>query len=76
MGCSVKVWRCNKYDSGLGSVLSWHGSRREAQAALSEFQRRREGESVGPENVALVNIPTDKPGLLRWLNRNFESDNG
>lgn len=72
----MKVWRCQMYDEGLGAILSWHRSQREARASLREFQERREGPAVGPEGVELVEIPTDKTGLIRWLNRNCESDNG
>jgi len=33
-------------------------------------------EAQGPEGVRLVEIPTDKEGLIEWLNANFTTDNG
>lgn len=72
----MRVYRCNCYDKDLGQLVSWHGSKREADQYLRNFQKERGGETVGPESVALEEIPTDKEGLLRWLNANLSTDNG
>ena len=72
----MKVWRCDMYDSGLGALISWHPSERDARRDLAAFRRERVGPAVGPEGVTPVEIPTDKVGLLRWLNAHLTSNNG
>jgi hypothetical protein len=72
----MKIYRCDKYDAHLGRLVSWHASRREAERVLREFQRERDDSSVGPESVEEVQFPTNKEGLLIWLNSNLNTDNG
>lgn len=74
----MKVYRCNFYDdaNGLGQLVSWHPSRREAERALAGQRRDRGRSACGPEGVEAVEIPTDRKGLIEWLNQNLSSDNG
>jgi hypothetical protein len=72
----MKLYRCMKNDAGLGTLLSWHASKREADAELRRHQKAREDSASGPEGVEAVDVPTDKAGLLLWLNANCNTDNG
>lgn len=72
----MKIYRCTIYDRDLGTLLSWHSSRREAEQALRREQRERGEPAVGPEGVDAVEIPTDRTGLILWLNTHFDSNNG
>ncbi len=73
----MKIWRCDCYDKDLGTLVSWHASRKDAAASLRAWQKKRGGEStVGPEGIREVIIPTDMGGLLAWLNAHFDTDNG
>ncbi len=71
----MKIYRCAFHDASLGLMLTWHSSRRQAEHELRRLQSQRDAPS-GVEAVELVEIPTDRNGLLSWLNRNFGSDNG
>ena len=72
----MKLYRCMIYDAARGTLFSWHSSRREAEQILRREQRARGEEACGPEGVNAVEIPTDRAGLLAWLNAHFNSDNG
>ena len=68
----MKVWRVRIQDSQFGNRLFWHPNRRSARSSLRELRRIYD---VISEDVESVEVPTDKGGLLRWLNRNALSDN-
>lgn len=72
----MKVYRVMIYDRDEGMTLTWFGNKRVAEKVLRDAQAERDEPAVGPEGVEEVNIPTDKEGLLRWLNANFNRDNG
>lgn len=72
----MKLYRCMKNDAGLGTMLSWHANKQEAEAELRRHQKERGDTASGPEAVEAVDVPTDKAGLLQWLNSNLSSDNG
>ncbi len=71
----MRLYRCNSYEKDAGTVVSWHGSKAEAERELRHFQKERGSEAVGPESIEPTDIPTDKAGLLHWLNVNFNRDN-
>ena len=72
----MKIWRCDIYDPALGQLVSWHASERKARQALAAFRQERSEPASGPEGVSRIEIPTDKAGLLRWLNTHLTNDNG
>lgn len=72
----MKIYRCLVYDAQLGALLSWHATRQEAERELLKSQQERGGDAQGPEGVRLMHIPTDKAGLIGWLNAYFKTDNG
>jgi hypothetical protein len=71
----VKIYRTAFHDADEGTILSWHSSRREAEKALRELQAGRD-RPQGVEEVEQVILPTDRAGMLRWLNARFDRDNG
>lgn len=71
----MRVWRCIYCHAQDGTLLSWHASRRAAAADLARL-RRENGPEQGPAEVELVEIPTTRAGLIDWLNRNLQGDNG
>lgn len=71
----MKIYRACFHDADEGTCVSWHASKREAERALRELQAGRETPQ-GVEDVARIDLPTDRAGLLSWLNRNLNHDNG
>lgn len=55
-------------DSKIG--VAWAGTQAEAKAKHKDLM---EGDNYDIETTP-VEIPTDKPGLLDWLNRNVVGD--
>lgn len=72
----MKIYRCDKHDAHNGQLVSWHANYRDAAANLRQHQRDRGGPPSGYEGVTKEDIPTDKAGLISWLNNNFNTDNG
>lgn len=72
----MKLWRVNVYEPFEGCCVSWHSSKEKAATFLKSEQSEREFEAAGPEGIEEVTIPTDKAGLIDWLNRNLNRDNG
>lgn len=72
----MKIYRCTIYSAHEGAMLSWHASRREAERRLRHEQRERGEPAIGPEGVDAIDVPTDKAGLICWLNAHVDSDNG
>lgn len=71
----MKLYKCTFSDDEEGSLLSWHSSRAAAQRDLRSQQRERGSAANGPEGVEVEIVPTDKAGLIRWLNIKFTRDN-
>lgn len=64
----MKLYRID-YETAAGATLSvWCGTQAEARAREKELEREHGRWRVG--DVEAVDVPTDKPGLLAWLNAN------
>lgn len=72
----MKIYRVAFQERDLGCLLSWHSSRAAAKAALRRLRSEHGERAIGPDFIDPVEIPTDKPGLLRWLNFSVTTDNG
>lgn len=82
----MRVYRVSWWHPWNGSQLSWAPSKREAQSHLRQAMRslHEEEKEAGPDGnysgepcgIEQLDIPTDKAGLIDWLNRQFTSDNG
>ena len=69
----MKIYRATYWDRDHGQLPSWHSNKNSAKIWASEMLEN--GPSQGPCEVELWDIPTDKRGLIGWLNANFRSDN-
>lgn len=54
--------------SATGTRRAWCGTQAEAKARLKELEQEYGRWRVG--KIEQADIPTDKPGLLAWLNLN------
>ena len=75
----MKIYRVTFHDDHMGAVLTWHSSRRSAERELAKYRRdERELPEIQRSEMEVhkINIPTTRKGLIAWLNRNFQSDNG
>ena len=74
----AKVYKLMWYDSFYGRLLSWAASRKEANIRkleiLKEYKNKPE-RYQHPVEITEIDIPTDKGGLARWLDKNFNWDN-
>jgi hypothetical protein len=71
----VIIYKFTYTHPDLAHVVEWYGTKREAEAALMAF-KEEEGTEQELAEIEKVDIPTDKKGLLAWLNLYFTSDNG
>lgn len=72
----MKVYRCICHDGEYGNIVTWHASKRKARWELRQWERHRGARATEPEGVERIDIPTDKRGLLEWLNKHFDRGNG
>lgn len=72
----MQVYRMEYHDPDDGSLLEWHSAKKDAVRRLKYLQWKRGTSPAGPEGIEKVYIPTDKDGLIRWLNFNLSTDNG
>lgn len=66
----MRVWRVTYHHTGDGDVVNrWLPSERDARKVLAAA--RKDGKvGYGDSLVVPVDVPTDKSGLLEWLNAN------
>lgn len=77
----MKLYKVTWNHPDEGKCVHWAGSKTEAERALrsaindlgkeTDYQ-----ETGGPTSINAVEIPTDKEGLLKWLNTWFDRENG
>jgi hypothetical protein len=77
----MRVYRTHWHEPDTGTVQSWHPSKRRASEALRAIKRAvvEAGNDAGdcePSGVEAVDVPTDKDGLIGWLNVWLNTDNG
>ena len=74
----MNVWKISFHDRDHGALVFWETNETAATMLLKSLQREQRecGQvSQGVERVQRINIPTDKRGLIRWLNENYRNDN-
>lgn len=71
----MKVYRVRYQDRDEGGVVSWHGNMKSAREALRNANNGTP-DGIEPTDISHIDIPTDRIGLLSWLNRNMKRDNG
>ena len=74
-----KFYKLMWYDAHRGRLLSWAANKKDAnirkREILSEYKNKPK-DYERPVEITEIDIPTDKGGLARWLDRNFNKDNG
>lgn len=68
----MKLHQIRAHCIHLGSRLAWAGSTKDAAAQRKRL--REEGAEI--LSTELVDVPTKKPDLIRWLNVHCDNDNG
>jgi len=63
----MKVYRVHHQTSG-GWVNEWFATKAEAKQAIKEIKNEINGDILLDSEPELRVIPTDKKGLVRWLN--------
>lgn len=71
----MRLYRVEFHAAHAGRLLAWEPNKRAAEARLRAL-RQEHGEPQGPAGVEAIEFPTDKTGVLAWLNRHFDTDNG
>lgn len=72
----MKLYRVNLGDRDIGRLVEWFGNKVDAERRLRHWQRENGTDNGGfPESIEAVSVPTDKAGLIRWLNANLGTDN-
>ena len=69
----MKIHRVSYYIDHDGLTYEWAPTKAAAKAIENGLFTR---EDVGEVEIELVEIPTDKAGLIEWLNQNLTRDNG
>lgn len=78
----MNLWRVYYHDNDEGTCYEWHPTKASAEAACRLIRTQQaEAEAAGKfqivnAKVESVEIPTNKRGLLLWLNSQFIRDNG
>ena len=77
----MKLYRVTcGWDDVDGTPVFWAGTKRDAQRIQNYIFREtetggcHEGEALGGAELEEVNVPTDKKGLLAFLQRNAQID--
>lgn len=73
----MKVWKINYHHPDMGHRLAWAGSLAKAKDLLKAILAEEYDDPSDAEPISIepVSIPTDKAGLLAWLNNWFDSQN-
>jgi hypothetical protein len=72
----VRIYCVTLIDSFEGVVQGWAGSKREAKEKLAEMREDFGNPEDDNGDIEQLDFPTDKAGLLSWLNAHFTRDNG
>jgi hypothetical protein len=70
----LKLFRVRIHHYEKASTLIWRDSAPSAENAL-KVALKTLPDIKAESSIELVEIPTDKQGLLIWLNENFKTDN-
>lgn len=62
----MKLYRIDYNDENETPCFAWCGTQAAAKARVKELENKYERWRVG--NAVQVEVPTDKPSLLAWLN--------
>jgi len=75
----MRLYKITSYEPSEGRVFVWAGTQAEAKVAAKKQKDNLTaayGNTDEKPEVTEIDLPTDKAGLLAWLNTNFNRDNG
>jgi hypothetical protein len=76
----MKLWKATVQDGGEGACLVWASSKAGAKRLAKELIENNdaEGDFEPPylAHIEQMDVPTDRKGLVAWLNLYFNRDNG
>ena len=71
----MKVWRLDVWHGGIDeNSVEWFTSQRAAKKRMAELKRTFD--DITEWEPEPVEIPTNRTGLIEWLNLFFDTDNG
>jgi hypothetical protein len=73
----MKVWNLSYHAADIGTMQEWYGSKAAALKRRAELRRASDDpDDLEPIAVSQLSIPTNKAGLLAWLNKHVDTENG
>jgi len=72
----MRIWKAFHETASEGCILVWCASKRDAKQLLAMARKSSEPDEFEPSGFEPVDIPTKKQDLIRWLNIQFNRDNG
>jgi hypothetical protein len=70
----MRLYKVSYLDINAGMVTAWAGTQLDAKAVQKDMRARRVG--ADEPKIEEIDFPTDKPGLLAYINEHFVRDNG
>ena len=67
----MNLYKITATHDSAGHLCAWEGTQLDAKATAKAMENAATTKPV----ITPTEVPTDKPGLLAWLNANFTSDN-
>jgi hypothetical protein len=71
----MKLYRVIRYDPAMGETWEWFGTKREAEQ-LCRHANSDEAHEGSDATLEVVDFPTKKSALIRWLNNHAGDNNG
>ena len=71
----MNLYKVSYYTAHDGLQIAWQGSITAARLRRDAFEQMY-GPAMGVNIIERVIVPTNKAGLLAWLNTHFNTDNG
>lgn len=76
----MRVYRIDYMSPHSTNCVVWAMNKAEAKRIVSDIRKHPEDYNDADLNyeptISLVEVPTDKAGLVYWLNAHFNTDNG
>jgi hypothetical protein len=72
----MKLYRIQAVHDEYGTMYAWAGTQANAKKAAKEMDDMHHFKLDADPTIEVVEVPTDKKGLLRWLNVYVSRCNG
>ena len=66
----MKLYRIQAAHDDEGTIYAWAGTQADAKKAAKVMNDEHHFKLRDDPTIEVVEVPTDKKGLLRWLNEN------